>query len=111
MPLTRTEQGGGCRQKRRADELPRCRVELARFLVELRPWHCSGIFSAGSKLLAQSCCMVRSFTWRASRFRSFRAHYLLGLGLLLAPGQSHAQGLVAFPGAEGAGRFTSGGRG
>ncbi|GAB3288984.1 polysaccharide lyase family 1 protein [Hymenobacter humi] len=50
-------------------------------------------------------------TWLASRFYSFGAHYLLGLGLLLAPGRSHAQGLVAFPGAEGAGRFTTGGRG
>ena len=36
--------------------------------------------------------------------------FSLGLGLLL-PAAGRAQGLVAFPGAEGAGRFTTGGRG
>ena len=39
---------------------------------------------------------------------------LRGLGFvvgLLGPAATRAQGLVAFPGAEGAGRFTSGGRG
>ncbi|WP_216688114.1 hypothetical protein [Hymenobacter siberiensis] len=35
----------------------------------------------------------------------------VGLSLLLLPVTSWAQGLVAFPGAEGAGRFTTGGRG
>jgi pectate lyase len=34
-----------------------------------------------------------------------------GFGLLLVPVAASAQGLVAFPGAEGAGRFTTGGRG
>ena len=39
-----------------------------------------------------------------------RAAVVVG-GMLLAPGLSQAQALVAFPGAEGAGRFTTGGRG
>jgi pectate lyase len=40
-----------------------------------------------------------------------RAAAVLGAGALLVPALSQAQGLVAFPGAEGAGRFTTGGRG
>ncbi|MCC3154366.1 pectate lyase [Hymenobacter sp. BT770] len=43
--------------------------------------------------------------------RSLRIIWVLGLSLLLAPARGWAQGLVAFPGAEGAGRFTTGGRG
>ena len=45
--------------------------------------------------------LFRSFLWRA----------VCVLGLLLALQRGQAQGLVAFPGAEGAGRFTTGGRG
>ena len=36
---------------------------------------------------------------------------MLGVGFALLPSMGQAQGLVAFPGAEGAGRFTTGGRG
>ncbi len=50
-----------------------------------------------------NCLPPRSFSWRAV--------FALGAGLLLAPAGGRAQGLVAFPGAEGAGRFTTGGRG
>jgi pectate lyase len=46
-----------------------------------------------------------------SRLRPVRVLTLFGLSLLLLPATSRAQGLVAFPGAEGAGRFTTGGRG
>jgi pectate lyase len=40
-----------------------------------------------------------------------RRAVVLGASALLLPTVGQAQGLVAFPGAEGAGRFTSGGRG
>ncbi|MBJ6108505.1 pectate lyase [Hymenobacter sp. BT523] len=45
-----------------------------------------------------------------ARRPSRQAVFLLS-GALLAAGPGRAQGLVAFPGAEGAGRFTTGGRG